>query len=70
MSPEGVLFFSTRTKSFLLTPASTIWMQCLSDNMVTITLSYLKTPWKKRQMNTECWSKASGEYLHNAEQIA
>jgi len=42
MSPDGVLFFSTRTKSFLLTPASTIWMQCLSDEMVTITLSYLK----------------------------
>jgi hypothetical protein len=49
MSPVGVLFFSTRAKSFLLTPASTIWMQCLSDDTITITLSYLITPQKKQK---------------------
>jgi hypothetical protein len=43
MSPDGVLFFSTSAKSFLLTPASTIWMQCLSDDTVTIKLFFNNT---------------------------
>jgi hypothetical protein len=57
MSPDGLLFFSTSAKSLLLTPASTIWMQCLSDETVIITLLYIITPRTKWEIYKKYYSE-------------